>query len=202
MTLAWNAVSGATSYEVAVRDIGTGALVVDQVVSGTSDLVSLTAGDQYRWNVDAINSAGASSFTTPLYFQLSSPVSTPSNIPVPPIGATAYGLDGLSANKLTPAQIIADKKAFVIRYIGNPDPTLGKYFSDTEANDLKYYGINIVSVFERHILYDNNGIATDPAPNDISYFMLPQAQADSDARAAILGATTAGQTGGSRIPSF
>jgi hypothetical protein len=53
--------------------------VVDQFVSGTSDPVSLTAGEQYRWNVDAINSAGASSFTTPLYFQISTPVSVPAN---------------------------------------------------------------------------------------------------------------------------
>jgi VCBS repeat-containing protein len=68
VTLSWNAVSGATSYEVAVRDLVTNQIVVDQTVSGTSDQASLSSGGSYRWDVDAINSAGASNFSSPLYF--------------------------------------------------------------------------------------------------------------------------------------
>ncbi|MBC9884024.1 hypothetical protein G8O24_42970, partial [Bradyrhizobium sp. INPA01-394B] len=82
VTLSWNAVSGATSYEVAVRDMVTNQLVVDQIVSGTSYQASLSAGGSYRWNVDAIDSAGASNFSSPLYFLTQASVSIPA-VPVP-----------------------------------------------------------------------------------------------------------------------
>ncbi|HLH87345.1 MAG TPA: NF038122 family metalloprotease [Xanthobacteraceae bacterium] len=81
-TLSWNAVSGATSYEVAVRDLNTNQLVVDQTVTGTSYQASLASGGSYRWDVDAINSAGASNFSTPLYFLTPASISIPS-VPVP-----------------------------------------------------------------------------------------------------------------------
>ncbi len=44
MTLSWNAVSGATSYEVAVIDVNTNQFVVDQTDSGTSYQASLSPG--------------------------------------------------------------------------------------------------------------------------------------------------------------
>jgi 20S proteasome alpha/beta subunit len=88
VTLSWNAVSGATSYEVAVRDMVTNQLVVDQTVSGTSDQVSLSPGGSYRWDVDAIDSAGASSFSSPLYFLTQGSVSVPA-VPVPVSPGTA-----------------------------------------------------------------------------------------------------------------
>jgi hypothetical protein len=68
VTLSWNAVSGATSYEVAVKDLATNQFVVDQFVSGTSYQASLSSGGSYVWNVDAIDSAGHSNFSSPLYF--------------------------------------------------------------------------------------------------------------------------------------
>jgi hypothetical protein len=82
VTLSWSASSGATSYEVAVRDLNTNQLVVDQTVSGTSYTASLSPGGSYRWNVDAIDSAGASSFSSPLYFLTAASVSIPA-VPVP-----------------------------------------------------------------------------------------------------------------------
>jgi len=69
VSLSWSAVSGATSYGVGVRDIASGVLVVSTSVSGSSYSASLDTGRQYRWNVAACNSAGCSSYTTPLYFQ-------------------------------------------------------------------------------------------------------------------------------------
>ncbi len=69
VTLSWNASSGATYYDLGVRDISSNTLVVDQTVNGNSLTVGLSAGRQYRWNVAACNSAGCSAFTTQLYFQ-------------------------------------------------------------------------------------------------------------------------------------
>jgi len=69
VTLSWGASSGATYYDLGVRDIATGALVVNTTVTGTSYTASLSAGKQYRWNVAACNSAGCSTYTTPLYFR-------------------------------------------------------------------------------------------------------------------------------------
>ncbi|MEC4685371.1 MAG: carboxypeptidase regulatory-like domain-containing protein, partial [Nitrospirota bacterium] len=69
VSLSWSAVNGATYYSLGVRDIATGVLIVDTSVSGSSYSASLEAGRQYRWNVAACNSAGCSTYTTPLYFQ-------------------------------------------------------------------------------------------------------------------------------------
>src|SRR5581483_10897815 len=60
-----------------VRDIASGVLVVSTDVTTTSYTASLSAGKQYRWNVNACNSAGCSDYTTPLYFQ------TPGGVTVP-----------------------------------------------------------------------------------------------------------------------
>jgi hypothetical protein len=78
ITLSWNASSGATYYDVGVRDVGTGQLVVDTTTSSTSYAASLSAGKQYRWNVAACNSSGCSSFTTALYFQTTGSAQSPS----------------------------------------------------------------------------------------------------------------------------
>src|SRR5207244_2364640 len=82
--------SGATSYGVGVRDMGTNMLVVDTNASGTSFTAGLSAGKQYRWNVNACNSAGCSSYTTPLYFQ------TPGTLTIPgaPQNLAALGGNG------------------------------------------------------------------------------------------------------------
>ena len=77
VALSWGAVSGATSYEVAVKDVNTNQFVIDQFVSGTSYQASLSPGHSYIWNVDAINSAGHSNFSTPLYFLTQASVSIP-----------------------------------------------------------------------------------------------------------------------------
>ena len=79
VTLSWNASSGATTYGVGVRDMSTNVLVVDTNTGSTSYTAHLTAGKPYRWNVNACNSTGCSSFTTVLYFQ------TPSAAPGVPV---------------------------------------------------------------------------------------------------------------------
>jgi hypothetical protein len=109
-------------------------------------------------------------------------------------GTNLQGIDGLSANRLSPAQITGAGKGFVIRYIGGPDPVQAKYFDIPEAQALVGAGLDVVSCFERHILYDSNSQPIDPAPTVISYFT--PGQADADAQAAILGTSTAGQIGG------
>jgi RHS repeat-associated protein len=75
--LSWSASSRATYYGLGVRDLATNVLVVDINVSGTSYTANLSAGRQYRWNVNACNAAGCSSYTTPLYFQTPAAVSVP-----------------------------------------------------------------------------------------------------------------------------
>src|ERR1700694_5211386 len=77
VALSWSAAGGATTYGLGVRDIATGVLVVDTNVSGTSFTANLTAGKQYRWNVNACNTSGCSSFTTVLFFQTPGTAATP-----------------------------------------------------------------------------------------------------------------------------
>src|ERR1017187_5228074 len=95
VTLSWGASTGATSYELAVRDIASGSLVIDTTTSFTSYSASLSAGKTYRWDVAAINSTGESSFTTALYFQ------TPSAVTIP---ASPTGLSPGSSSNPGPTQ--------------------------------------------------------------------------------------------------
>ena len=81
VTLSWGASSGATYYDLGVRDVASGTLVVNTLTTGTSYAATLTAGKIYKWNVAATNSAGESAFTTPLYF------TTPGTAPAPSIGS-------------------------------------------------------------------------------------------------------------------
>jgi hypothetical protein len=84
VTLRWNAVSGATNYDLGVRDMSTNALVIDQRVSGTSFNFSMQQGRTYKWNVAACSDAGCSGFTTPLYFSASAPAAAAPPPPVAP----------------------------------------------------------------------------------------------------------------------
>jgi hypothetical protein len=100
VTLSWSASSGATFYSVAVRDLITNILVVDTTVSGTSYNASLSIGKPYRWNVNACNTTGCSSYTTPLFFQ--TPTAT---VPATPTntnpGSTASPGPTTSGNNVT-----------------------------------------------------------------------------------------------------
>jgi uncharacterized protein YegP (UPF0339 family) len=77
ITLAWNAVEGATYYSFGVRDMSSGALVVDKTTTSSTYTAALSAGTQYRWNVQACNGVGCSAFTAPLYFQTPAGTSIP-----------------------------------------------------------------------------------------------------------------------------
>ncbi len=80
VALSWGTSSGATYYDLGVRDLGTNQLVVDTQTGSPSYTANLSSGRPYRWNVAACNSSGCSSFTTDRYFQTPGSVpSTPSN---------------------------------------------------------------------------------------------------------------------------
>jgi hypothetical protein len=87
VTLSWSASGGATYYDLGVRDMSSGTLVVDTTTPGTSYTVTLTAGKTYRWNVAAANSTGESSFTTALYFQTPTPLNIPATPTIPSPGS-------------------------------------------------------------------------------------------------------------------
>ncbi|MHB8165010.1 MAG: hypothetical protein ACYDDV_11860, partial [Methanoregula sp.] len=93
-TLSWSSVSGADYYAVAISKYpyGSSNIVYNQKqVYGTSIAIpggTLVAGEKYRWNMQAHNSAGWSSISSTLYFytQASTPPTTtptPSAVPSP-----------------------------------------------------------------------------------------------------------------------
>ena len=67
--LDWEDKSGATYYEVGVRDVVSGALVVDRQASSSVFTVSLQGGRSYVWNVAACNARGCSEYATARYFR-------------------------------------------------------------------------------------------------------------------------------------
>jgi GH25 family lysozyme M1 (1,4-beta-N-acetylmuramidase)/uncharacterized protein YegP (UPF0339 family) len=89
VTLSWNASSGATYYDVGVRDLTSGTIVASGYPTTTSFTTTLTAGRTYRWNVAAGNSAGESTFTTPLYFQTPISATIPATPTSPGPGTTS-----------------------------------------------------------------------------------------------------------------
>ena len=75
--LSWIQVVGATTYNVAVRDLVSGELVVDQSTGASSTSVLLAPGRPYRWNIAATNVYGTSAYSAPLFFQTPVQVGTP-----------------------------------------------------------------------------------------------------------------------------
>ena len=59
VTLSWSASSGATSYEVAVRDLGSNVLVVDNTTSGTSFTATAGSGRTGRPSGTAAGRTGS-----------------------------------------------------------------------------------------------------------------------------------------------
>ncbi len=99
VTLGWAQVPRATTYNVTVRDVSTGALVTDAKLPGLTYSIALDAGKAYRWSVAAGNSAGFSAFSDRLYFQTpgqSSPAAPTGLAPGAPISP------GTTITTLTP----------------------------------------------------------------------------------------------------
>ncbi len=80
ITLSWGASRGSDwLYGLSVRDIASGSLSGGTPPSPEARRTPphLTAGKQYRWNVNACSSAGCSSYAADLYFQTPAAVSIP-----------------------------------------------------------------------------------------------------------------------------
>jgi hypothetical protein len=79
-SLSWSGDASASYYAVAVRDVGSGVLVLNTTTKTPSYSLNLLEGKQYRWNAAACNAAGCSNYAAPLYFQ------TPASTVSPPTG--------------------------------------------------------------------------------------------------------------------
>jgi alpha-tubulin suppressor-like RCC1 family protein len=84
--LTWSAVSGATSYKVAVRDLASNALVVDASSSTNALAANLVnaAPKQYSWTVSACNADGCSASSSAAFFNTVAAVPTP-DVPTNPV---------------------------------------------------------------------------------------------------------------------
>jgi photosystem II stability/assembly factor-like uncharacterized protein len=103
----WQASTGATNYGLYVRDVTTGNLVynndsIGNITSFTMSSGILTAGDSYRWNMRASNSAGYSAYSSDLYFEEQSVTVSAPQAPslIAPGSSTAPGPE---ISNLTPA---------------------------------------------------------------------------------------------------
>lgn len=68
--LSWNLVPDATYYDLGVRDMASGALVVNSTsTTSTFSTPPLAPGRAYKWNVAACNSLGCSKFAQAEFFQ-------------------------------------------------------------------------------------------------------------------------------------
>lgn len=84
--LSWSAVSGATSYKVAVRDLASNTLAVDSSSSTNALAVNLTnaASKQYSWTVSACNADGCSPASSAAFFNTQAAPALP-GVPTNPV---------------------------------------------------------------------------------------------------------------------
>lgn len=68
---AWNTVAGATSYQIAVRDLTSGSIAFEGTVRGNriTPPTPFTAGREYVWDVAACNATGCSTRSRDTYFR-------------------------------------------------------------------------------------------------------------------------------------
>lgn len=102
--LSWGAVSGATEYDLGVRDMDQDRLVIDQRVRGASFTAALQPGRRYRWNVAACDGATCSRFSTPLYFTTPTQTTTPPPPPTTSLPSTPRGANPGSGSSPGPTQ--------------------------------------------------------------------------------------------------
>ncbi|MBZ0089032.1 MAG: hypothetical protein K8H90_01505, partial [Thermoanaerobaculia bacterium] len=109
VALDWSSSSGATYYDLGVRDMATNQLVVDTQVSSSAYTANLSPGKPYRWNVAACNASGCSAFTSYRYFQTpaavpgvpGSPTPGTTSSPGPTLSSTSVALDWSSSSGAT-----------------------------------------------------------------------------------------------------
>lgn len=70
ITMQWNLVQGATYYDLGLRDLSNGQLIISQQVSGSGVTTDLVRGGNYRWNVAACNQSGCSAYSSPQQFSI------------------------------------------------------------------------------------------------------------------------------------
>ncbi len=99
----WDAVSGATNYNIKVTEIESGKVIKEDTVpsSNTKYIFKVTAGNSYRCDVSAVNACGtgsAGSMTGVCKIEGSiAPSSTPAPTPPPSVTPISCGYTGCSA---------------------------------------------------------------------------------------------------------
>ncbi len=136
VTMSWSASPGATYYDIGVRDIATGALVVDTTTANASYTATLTAGKAYRWNVAAGNATGLSSYTTVRYFQTPTVVVIPAT-PTNPVPGTASSPGPIQASSTVTMSWSASPGATYYD-IGVRDIATGALVVDTTTANASY----------------------------------------------------------------
>ena len=140
-TLTWNAVSGATNYDVyvSIYPYGSSNIIYQQTcVTGNSIIVPsgyLTNGNKYRWNLQANVSCGScvSLNSAPLYFQTT--ICNPVNITTQPTNQTATvggtATFTLSVNGTPPFSYFWYKNGAFVTSTTNTTSTSNSYITPT-----------------------------------------------------------------------
>jgi hypothetical protein len=80
-TLSWTAASGATSYNIQYRVVGTTSWTSTTSSSTSKAISGLTASSNYEWQVQTVCSSGSSAYTSSANFTTSAPsCGTPTNV--------------------------------------------------------------------------------------------------------------------------
>ncbi len=183
VTLSWNPVSGATSYEVSVATDSLFAAPVDAntSVGGTSQQVSgLASATEYYWRVRGKNSSGAGSYSAAWWFTTAAGQS-PSGLPLSLLGTPPEeGTIAFNVQKTESAQ--------------TANITMSVFDADGASEGMLYInGRDSIPLF--------GSIANPSRDNNVTVFTIATPAADWNNGANLLRFTHA-QTGGYRVDSI
>lgn len=127
-TFSWTAVSGATSYKVQYRVVGTLTWSSATASTNSYNATGLTAGSNYEWQVQTVCTSGSSAFTSSTTFTTSSSTAT--------CGAPA----GLAVSAVTPTTTTVAWTAVsgAINYILQYRPTASSTWTSVTLSTNSY----------------------------------------------------------------
>jgi len=142
-TLSWNSADRATYYKVAVKNVTTSQLVLNETnVTGTSIVTpTLVVGHKYYWDITACNSAGCSSeWSDSLFFQIK---------------------DNVTISTLEKAEILSPGSSTSPGIeITDRTPTM----SLKKIRNATHYGVKLDDVTSGSIAFENKNVASTSFP--------------------------------------
>ncbi len=158
-TFNWAAVTGATSYNIRYRIVGTSTWSTATSATTSYNATGLTSGGNYEWQVQTVCSGGSSIFTISMTF-----ITTPLNC-VPPTNLSATGITSSSATFNWTAASGATSYNVRYRIVGTSTWTTGT----TSSTSFTASGLTASSNYEWQVQTACSGGGTSAFSSSVNF---------------------------------